>query len=701
MKKWLLSLCIGIGAGGLALLLHFAGAFDTWENSTWNHRARLLQEASPNADRIKLILLDQASLDWAQQESGFGWPWPRQAYVPLIQFCQRGGAQAVVFDVLFTEPSNFSVEDDEALATAMGDQGQVSLAMFLSGSGPSGALTHWPEQLAAPPWILRKTDMLQNTAGVQRDAAAFPILRIARRVAALGNAAEEPDADGIFRRLHFFRRFDEGWVPSLGLAPFLLAEQGGGEMEWSSDRIQIAGTSYPVDSDLRGIIRYHDPSSYSTYRASSVIQSELRMQGGKKPVIDPAVFRDAVVFFGFSAPGLKDLRPTPLSPAAPGVIIHANFFDNLLAHQLVKPMGWALLFVWIMIWSIVSSRLLLAVNGAVWMLLLIPVLLAGPYAASLIAYRSNVWMPLVCVEWGAGLAMLGTVLLRFATEGRQKLFIKRAFRHYLSPAVIEEILKNPEGLKLGGERKTLTIFFSDIAGFSGFSERMDPEDLTALLNDYLSEMTEFIQGCGGTVDKYIGDAIVAFWNAPINQPDHPVQAVTAAIACQNRLHALRPAYQKQYDVDLRVRIGIHTGEVTVGNMGSRDRFDYSILGDAANLASRLEGVNKVFGSDILISEETWDRLGGEIDGREVGRVRVVGREGPVTVYQVFSEETVCPMDTRTRFAEALSLIRAGRTQEAQDRLKDLDGDPVAERYRRVLRERGGAPWDGVWNLTEK
>ena len=190
--------------------------------------------------------------------------------------------------------------------------------------------------------------------------------------------------------------------------------------------------------------------------------------------------------------------------------------------------------------------------------------------------------------------------------------------------MIDQLLDSPDGLKLGGERRELSIYFSDIAGFSSFSERLDPEQLTAFLNDYLSAMTDIIQGHGGTVDKYIGDAVVAFWNAPLHQEGHACSAAQAAVDCQLCLNEKRAGYLETYETNLQVRIGINTGDVTVGNMGSSKRFDYSILGDAANLASRLEGVNKVFGTDILISESTWLQLQDTMPGREVGRVQVVG-----------------------------------------------------------------------------
>ena len=224
--------------------------------------------------------------------------------------------------------------------------------------------------------------------------------------------------------------------------------------------------------------------------------------------------------------------------------------------------------------------------------------------------------------------LAGAVILNYATEGRKKAFIKKAFRHYLSPAVIERILEDPSQLKLGGERKELTILFSDLEGFTTISEKLDPENLTSLLNLVLSDMTEIILDEGGTLDKYEGDAIIAFWNAPIDQPDHAERACRAALKCQQKIRERQEEYSSKAGAPIRMRIGINTGAVVVGNMGSAKRFDYTVLGDAANLASRLEGANKFFGTRIMVSEQTWKKTSGRFAGRRLGLVRVAGEAGP-------------------------------------------------------------------------
>jgi len=272
--------------------------------------------------------------------------------------------------------------------------------------------------------------------------------------------------------------------------------------------------------------------------------------------------------------------------------------------------------------------------------------------------------------------------------------------------VIAQIVQHPERLQLGGEQRTLSIFFSDLQGFTTISEGLNPQELTALLNEYLTAMTDIIQDEGGTVDKYEGDAIIAFWNAPLAQDDHAVRAVRAALRCQTALAEMRPAVHARIGKDLRMRIGLNTGPVVVGNMGSRNRFNYTILGDAANLASRLEGINKQFGTYTLISETTRAVMGKAFAAREISRVAVVGRKTPVRVFEPMQPKTwAAHADDFTRFAKGLNVFYKGQFAEAIAHFEPLrEKDPVAAAYWRkcqALRAEPPPAWDGVWIMTEK
>ena len=347
-----------------------------------------------------------------------------------------------------------------------------------------------------------------------------------------------------------------------------------------------------------------------------------------------------------------------------------------------------------------------SVSGIVKSFLIYAFFIAAPVLLSLIAYRQGFWLPLVVQETGVAVTLFSAGLIYYTTEGRQKMFIKNAFRQYLSPAVIEELIQYPDRLKLGGERRMLSIFFSDLEGFTGISEGLEPEALTTLLNDYLSAMTNIIHEEGGTVDKYEGDAIIAFWNAPLMQPDHAARCVRSALRCQARLAEMRPAFRERLGKDLKMRIGVNSGPAVVGNMGSHTRFDYTMIGDAVNLAARLEGINKQFGTYTLISQSSMEHMEGAFPVREISKVAVVGRQEPVAVYEpMLPDEIERKKETFARFSEGLESFYEGHFKAAETVFSGLaESDPVSRSYMAKCQELIQHPpenWQGVWVITTK
>jgi adenylate cyclase len=314
---------------------------------------------------------------------------------------------------------------------------------------------------------------------------------------------------------------------------------------------------------------------------------------------------------------------------------------------------------------------------------------------------------MVVLELGAIISLVGSSLASYATEGRQKRYIKGAFSQYLSPTVIEELIAHPERLSLGGERRELTIFFSDVQGFTTISEALSPEDLTALLNEYLTAMVDIIQEEGGTIDKFEGDAIIAFWNAPLSLPDHAVRGVRAALRCHAKLGEMRPSIHARIGKNMFMRVGMNTGPAVVGNMGSKTRFDYTMLGDQVNLSARLEGINKQFGTYFMISASTREKIGGAFPTRELSRVAVVGRKEPVTVYEpMFPEEFAARKATLEVFDRGLKEFYAGRFRDAQKIFEGIAPvDPPAASYLKKCQLLAESPlepgWNGVWVMTEK
>ena len=708
-KKIVEGTLVALASAAVALLLWTSGWLDRWEYRTWDWRASVMARPAPSSAKIRLVLLDQNSLDWGQRENGLSWPWPREVYGAIIEYLKRAGAKSVAFDVLFTEPSKYGVGDDRALGSVVGRYKGFVGALFLADR--TGSATVWPPDLPSFPLAIDGFDPSgpRSPAGdrVTAHRASFPVPEIASQAAILADVQHDPDPDGVYRRVRLFRIFDGRAVPSLALAS-LLAASPGAAVAMRPGGMTIAGKAVPLDGKGYAVLRFRGPSgTYRAFSAAAVIQSELRLQAGEEPVIkDPEAFRDCHVIFGFSAPGLFDLRPAPVGGLFSGPEIQATALDNLLGGDFLAeataPVTVALTF-------------LLALAGAIPMIfsrsagrsvLFFALFLPLPAGLSLAAYAKGYGIPLVVLEAAVSLSLLGALIVNYATEGRQKRFIKNAFRQYLSPKVIEELIAHPERLKLGGERRTLSIFFSDLQGFTSIAEGLDPEALTVLLNDYLSAMTDIIHDEGGTLDKYVGDAIIAFWNAPLEQPDHAERAARSALRCQARLSELRPAFRKTIGKDLAMRIGLNTGTAIVGNMGSHSRFDYTVLGDAVNLASRLEGINKQFGTWILASEALRNAVGDAFAAREISRVAVVGRREAVRVFELFPrEDSAARADAHRAFAAGLEAFYAGRFGEAVERFLPMaDVDPPCAAYARRCREWSDHPpeaWDGVWTATEK
>jgi adenylate cyclase len=685
---------IGLIAGVAALFVWRLGLLESLEAPTWTWRAGFFSRTENLSEKVKLILLDQASLDWAQRENDWAWPWPREVYSAISAFCQRGGARVLSLDLLFTEPSVYGVTDDESLGEALLTGVPTVLAVQ-----PGGSRDKWPQYISKPDMKIEIPDIAES------EYLLFPVKEIAAGAKAAGHVRGVPDDDGVFRRISPFCCFDNVTIPALGLAAWSVNRTDVNSFTAEPERLRLGDKIIPLDRNGSAILRFRGNGDLSqAVSAAAVIQSELRLRDGETPSLSPEVFKDCYVFVGCSAPALLDLRPTPVNPKCPGVVLHATFVDNLLTESFIAEadLPWVIVFVMV---TAIAASLSLTYGGRWWQTGSLSVVwLGAPVLVGFAAYARGWWWPIIVQEMAAALGLVGALAANYWVEGRQKAFIKQAFRHYLSGEVIEKILRDPSHLQLGGEKRELTILFTDLAGFSTFSEKLNPVELTALLNDYLSEMTDIILEEGGTLDKYEGDAIIAFWNAPLEQSDHAVRACRAVLRCQRRLAELRDQFEKRTGAILHMRAGLNTGEVVVGNMGSRKRFNYTILGDAANLASRLEGANKAFGTRTMVSESTWRQVSNEFRGRKLADLRVVGRKTAVSVYELTGFAADAIPAGWDKFADGIERFKEGEFAGAIDIFERLPDDPAAMCYiHRCRKLITAAPqsWDGVWEMTEK
>jgi adenylate cyclase len=462
--------------------------------------------------------------------------------------------------------------------------------------------------------------------------------------------------------------------------------------------VRLGNLNIPANEQGRLSLAFYGPGgTIPTVSAADVIAGRLP-EGSLK---------GRLVIIGATETGIADLRATPLDPVFPGVELHATFAANALEGRFLsrdsRTLGIEMGAIFLL--PLLLALLLGVVPGTIWGLAGSSLLSGGYLGLNYYLFVSrrldlSIIYPLLPL-WAA---YLGGEAYRNLVVEKKGRYLRKAFGSYVSPELVDEIVKNPGRLQLGGEKRDISILFSDIRGFTTLSEGLPPEDLVKLLNEYLSPMTRIVMDERGTLDKFIGDAVMALFNAPLDLKDHPASACRAAVCMIKRLNELNGEFSRKGWPVIDIGIGINTGEAVVGNMGSDMRFDYTAIGDNVNLASRLEGLNKYYGTHILVSEATRRLVGDGFNFREVDLVRVTGKNEPVAVYELMLErnELVKP------FEEGLALYRRGEFAAADGefaRLAEESGDYLSQLYLQRCREFLQNPppdgWDGVYVSKSK
>jgi adenylate cyclase len=441
--------------------------------------------------------------------------------------------------------------------------------------------------------------------------------------------------------------------------------------------LQFGERLVPTDEYGRALINYRGgPRSFPTYSVADVLAGR----------IDAALLRDKIALVGATAQGLGDYRTTPLGAVFPGVEIRANTMQNLIDGNFIQRPGWMFVF---------DVALMLALGGLLVALLprfgvrlsaLVTLALAAAYLLlAIVEFRTQlIWINVVYPALLIALLYVSSTLVHYFTAEREKRQIKNAFQHYVPVAVVDQILHNIDNLGLGGEKRELTVLFSDIRGFTGIAEGLSPEALVQLLNDYLTQMTDKVFQHDGLLDKYIGDAIMAVYGAPIPHPQHARLACRTAVDMMQALRRMQADWKRHGLPGMDIGIGINTGPMVVGNMGSKTRFDYTVIGDAVNLGARIEALNKQYGTHILISEFTYNQVKDEFpQAREIDVTTVRGRTEPVRLYELMLAEDYPHLDWLPEFARAYELFRADLRTQARTLFKKLAetyGDPVSRYY---------------------
>ena len=657
LRKPLVACALGLIAAALALAVGRTDFVRTVELKTYDLRMRMTADASQARSDIVLVAIDEDSLRRLEPAVG-RWPWPRLVHAQLLNYLARGPARIVGYDVLFTESDRrwfelqgerwSGAESDTALAEATAQSGRVIHMADAAAPAREG------EESSAPGAIPRPADRAFDLKGraESRPVVRWPYAGLADASHSLAHNFFVVDRDGPMRRFAPFVHVHGRYLPSLGVAAAMAAlEIDPSEVRRTDEGLLLRDRHLPVlEDDIpsfyeeqrrshRTLIRYrggvmeNGRSTYKEYSFYTLFYSEQQLLEGVSPAVDPAVFRDKVVMVGTTAPALHDVFSNPFGDNMPGAQVHAAVVDDILSGRTLRQASWtasaavtsacaiALAFAGVYLGPWVSTGF--AAAGA-----------AGLMAALTAAFGRGLWLATVEPVVALALAAFGGVTYQYVVEGREKRRVKQLFSRYVSPDVYARLMRDPAVARLGGERRSMSVLFSDIRGFTSVSERGQPEEILAQLNEYFSRMVPIVFAHKGTLDKFVGDMIMALFGAPVEDEQHADHAVQAAVEMVRELEALNEEWRRAGRPELDIGIGINSGDMVAGNVGSESIMSYTVIGDQVNLGARLESLNKEYGTRILISDTTRALLGGTYDLKPLGSVTVKGKTRPVDIYEV-------------------------------------------------------------------
>ncbi len=597
-------------------------------------RNRMTKPAPP--EDILIVTVDEHSI----AEVG-RWPWSRTVIAGLINTISSGAPKAIGVDILFSEPEGKG--PDEALGRAISEAGNVVLATGFLVFADTGERmkTVKPDYLWEHAFMEVKgtKDIPWKRWVLNADSVLAPVAPIASG-AEIGSVYTQPDLDGVLRWEILALQYDGDFYPSMplqvvriakGLKPQDMAVLGG-------TGIKLGAETIPTDLGMRILLNYRGGAGSFRY-----IPAADLMKGR----VSPSVFKDRIVLLGTSALATYDQKVTPLSANMPGVEKNATVIDNIIHRSyLTRSPGVIEMVITVLtavILSIITQRTR-ALVGVSFALLLI----AGYIGFSFYMLEARgVWLNVIYPVGNMGLIFVSQGAARFFLEELKARHIRHMFSSYVSPKVVEALIENPEKAKLGGDKKELTVLFSDVAGFTSISEKLDPAEVVALLNEYFKSMTDVIFRWDGTFDKIVGDEIMAFWGAPVDQPDHPERAVRCALDMLNKLEVLREKWRAEGRPLIQMGIGINTGPMLVGNIGAEDKkMDYTVMGDSVNAGARVEALTRSYNAKILITEATYEKIRPQVEAGHFGHtkfecrgeVKVKGKEILFQVYEVYDTE---------------------------------------------------------------
>lgn len=737
MKRHLLRISLGLCIVA-AFFFHERGDYELpfigkLEKIVSDARLRLTMPGGVDP-KVVILDIDEKSLKEREQGGEGRWPWPRDRLALLIdKLFDKYQIEVLGFDVVFAErdeTSGLRVLDKLVETELNAPQFQSALAKLrpqldydaIFASKLRGrkivlgyTFNTTPEKKGMlPEPVFSEADLRgKKIYSDLRLGVSANIEILQKNAASAGHFNPDNENDGVLRRVPMVILFDGKYYESLSLAmvrsylgtppvKWVFAEYAGGNSEL--EELSVGGLKIPVDSKARALIPYRGPrGSFQYISISDVINDR----------VDVSALRGKLVLVGTSAPGLLDLRVTPVDAVYPGVEAHANLIAGMLDEKLKRDPAYAdglQLVVIILLGLVLATMLpLLSIFSSTALILLAAMSVIG---ANFALYQyGNFVLPIA----GNVLLILALFVMNtvwgYFTETRKGKQIAGLFGQYVPPEIVEQMTKDPDTVSFEPASKECTVLFTDVRGFTTISEGLDPKALSELMNEFLTPLTQVIFKHHGTIDKYMGDCIMAFWGAPLPNPAHAHVGVTAGLEMHRVLNELQPKFKAKNWPEIKIGVGLNTGRMSVGNMGSKIRRAYTVMGDAVNLASRLEGITKEYGADIIVGEETM-KAAPDMVFRELDRVRVKGKENAVTIYQPIGPRSEISADVIKRlevFQEVLMTYRRQEWDEAEKLLRQLEatspGNKLYELFLTripVLREKDlGPDWDGAFTFETK
>ena len=638
---------------------------EAFEAKSYDLRFSSLRGAITPSPEIGIVAIDNKSIT----ELG-RFPWSRGQYVRLLQRLSAAGARVVVFDVIFSEPETNAI--DKSLAAAIKKAGNVGLAVAY--------------------------DFDQDFNVV---SSTHTLAKIENNAAGIGHINWTPEDDGVGRRNKIIVEVEGKKIPSLGLMAAMMA-LGEKEFVAGAYNIKLGKRHIPVDANDFMWINYTGPSKhYPIYSFADIVQGR----------INPDELKDKVLFVGATALGVYDLRVTPFDRNTPGVEVHATITDNILSGRFIRRTG---LEAWFDIVLIITLGLLtfyLTKRMGFYAAFPAAVLLSSAYVwLSFWLFKEGHWVSMIYPPLAAIFALLIGGSFRYLVLERSARELRSIFSSYHSDKLVARLEEEPEAAKIGGDNKDVTILFTDIKGFTAFSEKHTPQEVVTRLNEYLGVMVQVIEEYDGYVDKFIGDGIMAYWGAPLPQADHANLAIACVLSMKHSMEKLCVKWQAEGVEPFAIRAGVQSGEVVAGNVGLRGKkMEYTVIGDTVNQAARLESSAKYYGVDALVGEKTYQMTCDVYDYRELDKIRMMGKEIPVTVYELIGPQSANTNRLKEQFAAALAVYRACKWEEAEQYFTSILAEFPQDRPSKMYLERcqyfKGTPvaedWDGVFNRRGK